>query len=187
MQKIPPTPGEITAAEIIAAITSSTYDVFSTMLGLEIEASEAPRQAFPATPAGSGLIALIGLAGSWAGTGSISCTGAFACRMAGRLWMCVCEELNEDVLDAAGEIANMIIGNVKTRLEENVGPMGLSTPTVIYGHDFQTRGARIHQWTVVPFACGDEHLYVQMCLAPNRDAGPGTLRPGLQVPQVLTV
>ena len=50
--------------------------------------------------------------------------------------------INEDVLDSVAEVTNMIIGNVKTALEDRLGAMGLSTPTVIYGRNFQTRSAR---------------------------------------------
>ncbi|MBZ5600843.1 MAG: chemotaxis protein CheX [Acidobacteriia bacterium] len=183
-------PPEITASDIIEAITAATHDVFSTMLGLQIEPrGGATEDDSPAAPT-SGLIALIGLAGPWTGTGSVSASGDFACRMASALLMAPCDALNENVLDAIGEIANMVIGNVKTSLEDKVGPMGLSTPTVIYGHDFQTRSARIHRWTVVPFVCCSgpvsETLYVQMCLAPNREPGQGNVRAGLQMPQVLT-
>ena len=50
----------------------------------------------------------------------------------------------------------MIIGNVKTALESRLGAMGLSTPTVIYGRNFQTRRSGNQKWTVVPFALGEE-------------------------------
>lgn len=96
------------------------------------------------------------------------------------------ESVNEEVLDAVGEITNMIIGNVKTALEERVGPMGLSTPTVIYGRNFQTRSARVSEWTVVPFECAEETLWVQLCIGPNQD-NRGTVRAGFQLPQVLNI
>ena len=48
--------------------------------------------------------------------------------------------------------------------------MGLSTPTVIYGRNFQTRSAGNQEWTVVPFLLEGERLCVQLCLAPNPDA-----------------
>lgn len=177
----------ITRADIVQAITAATHEVFSTMLGLEIEAGEVQWENAVAAAPSSGLVSLIGLAGSWSGTGSIASTGAFACRMASSLLMTSYEAVNEDVLDAVGEITNMIIGNVKTMLEEKAGPMGLSTPTVIFGRNFQTRSARIHEWTVVPFACERERLYVQLCIAPNRDNARPALRPGFQVPQIVTV
>jgi len=39
----------------------------------------------------------------------------------------------------------------------------------------------------VPFLCFEERLYVQLCLAPNRDAAVKTVRPGFQLPQILNV
>ncbi len=63
--------------------------------------------------------------------------------------------------------------------------MGLSTPTVFFGPNFQTRSAGVHDWTEVRFSCGEDSIYVQLCLAPNRDGAAKSLRPGFQFPQVL--
>ena len=68
-----------------------------------------------------------------------------------------------------GEVCNMILGNVKTMLEEELGPMGLSIPTVIYGRNFTTRSVARSQWSVVPFVCNGERLEVHLCLAPSRE------------------
>ncbi|HUA87681.1 MAG TPA: chemotaxis protein CheX [Bryobacteraceae bacterium] len=176
----------ISREDIVAAIRAATGEVFSTMLALEIAPEEVLLESALAASPKSGLVSLIGVAGSWSGTGSLACTGAFACTLASSLLACSYDSVNEEVLDAVGEITNMIIGNVKTALEEKVGEMGLSTPTVIFGRNFQTRSARVHEWTVVPFRCGEEVMYVQLCLAPN-DAQRTTLRPGFQIPQILTV
>jgi chemotaxis protein CheX len=175
----------ISREEIAAAIKRATEDVFSTMLALPITAGEVQAERAVASAPFSGLVSLIGLAGSWSGTGSLACTGNFACSMASSLLACTFESVNDEVLDVAGEITNMIIGNVKTALEEKLGEMGLSTPTVIFGRNFQTRSARIHDWTVVPFQSGDEVMYVQVCLAPN-EPQRSTLRPGFQIPQMVT-
>lgn len=171
---------------IVAAITTSTADVLSTMLELEATVGDSVLAKEEAEPS-SGLVSLIGLAGSWAGTGSLGCSGALACTLAAHLLASPFEAVNEEVLDAVGEITNMIIGNVKTLLEEKVGPMGLSTPTVIFGRNFQTRSARIHAWTVVPFTIGSERMLVQLCVAPNEEKNRTTLRPGFQMPHILTV
>jgi len=60
-------------------------------------------------------------------------------------------------------IANMIIGNVKNTLEEHLGPMGMSIPTVVFGRNFTTRGGGSEPWTIVPFTCGVRCL-VKVCL-----------------------
>ena len=176
----------VTEQEIAAAVRRATDEVFSTMLGIEISGGEMDT-AQTAGCTQSGVVALLGLAGDWIGSGSVSCSPEFACRMASQLLMSEYGAVNEDVLDAVAEVANMIVGNVKTHLEEKLGPMGLSTPTVIYGRNFQTRSTRNQEWTVVPFDCEGERLYVQVCLVPNQDQGQKTTRAGFPVPHVLNV
>jgi chemotaxis protein CheX len=176
----------ITSAELSDAIKAATHDVFSTMLGAELKPGEVYVEKQEAAPA-SGVVSLIGLAGPWVGTGSLSCSASFACRIASQMLMTEYPSISEDVLDAVAEITNMIIGNVKTMLENRLGSMLLSTPTVIYGRNFQTRSARNQEWTVVPFDWDSERMCVQVCIAPNPDAESKTVRPGFPVPHMLNV
>jgi chemotaxis protein CheX len=176
----------ITSADLSEAIKTATHDVFSTMLGAELKPGDVYVEKQEAAPA-SGIVSLIGLAGPWVGTGSLSCPASFACRIASQMLMTEYPAISEDVLDAVAEITNMIIGNVKTTLENRLGSMLLSTPTVIYGHNFQTRSARNQEWTVVPFDWDSERMCVQVCIAPNPDAESKTVRPGFPVPHMLNV
>ena len=52
-------------------------------------------------------------------------TAALACQIAGRLLMAEYEEVDEDVLDAVAEVANMVVGNVKNALEDTLGSLAL--------------------------------------------------------------
>ena len=171
---------------IINCIQQSTLQVFSTMLGEELLLASVSTER-DTEDVRDGVVSFVGLAGSWAGTGSITCSPVLACKICAQMLMTEASSVNEEVLDAVAEITNMIIGNVKTMLELKVGNMGLSTPTVIFGRNFQTRSARIHDWTVVRFTCGEDQFYVQLCLAPNRDGSVRGLRPGFQFPQLLNV
>ena len=78
------------------------------------------------------------------------------------------EALNEDVLDAVSEVSNMVIGNVKTGLEEKLGPLGLSIPTVIFGRNYRTHSAGVRSWTVIPFESEGERWEMRFCLMPAR-------------------
>lgn len=174
----------ITQAQQVAYIIAATCEVFSTMLGQEA----IPVAAFverTATAPASGVVSLVGLAGNWVGTGGISCSASSACRISSVFLMAEYDAINEDVLDAIAEMTNMIIGNVKTALEEQLGPMGLSIPTVIFGRNFQTRNSGNHAWTVVPFDCGTDRINVQLCLTPNR-GNSRTTRSNYLVPHLLT-
>src|SRR5450432_3927925 len=151
---------------IVDSLNQSVLNVFSTMLGVELSAGEASvGQSTPDT--NDGVVSFIGLAGPWAGTGSVSCSPALACRVCSLMLMAEATAVNEDVLDAVAELTNMIIGNVKTDLEREVGPLGLSIPTVVFGRNFRTKSAGTTEWIVMRFSWEGEILLVKMCLAPN--------------------
>ena len=78
------------------------------------------------------------------------------------------QSVDGDVLDAVAEVANMIIGNVKTGLEQDLGPMGMSIPTIIFGKNFSARSAGSEEWLTVPFTCEGHRIEVKFCLTPNR-------------------
>jgi chemotaxis protein CheX len=170
--------------ELVGAIRAATSEVFTTMLNLEVTAGEVFVEKEEAEPS-SGVVSLIGLAGSWVGSGSLACSTGCAAKIASALLMTPYTAIDEDVLDAVAEVTNMIIGNVKTGLESKLGAMGLSTPTVIYGRNFQTRSSGNQKWTVVPFAMGEHRMCVQVCIAPNEDGGKKTTRTGFPVPHLL--
>jgi chemotaxis protein CheX len=155
----------MTEVEIAEAIGSATIEVFSTMLGMEPVAGK--METGDTSGQRTGIVALLGFAGDWIGSGALCCEGRFGCRMAGQLLMAEYDSVNEDVLDAIAEVANMIIGNVKTALELRLGIMGLSTPTVIYGRNFETRNVGSREWVSVPFTFGEDVMAVQVSIAPN--------------------
>jgi len=151
----------------VERICAATEEVFSTMLSLEIRPGAAYLET-TASPSSEGVVALIGLAGTWSGTGSLSCSAAFACRIASQMLLIDSQAVDGDVLDAVAEVANMIIGNVKTGLEQDLGPMGMSIPTIIFGKNFSARSAGSEEWLAVPFDCENERVELKFCLAPNR-------------------
>ena len=103
----------IAQSELVEAIRTATHEVFSMMLNLELTPGEVFVEKEEPAPA-SGVVSLIGLAGPWVGSGSLSCTAEFACKIASHLLDTEYPSMNEDVLDAVAEVTNMIIGNVKT-------------------------------------------------------------------------
>ena len=167
----------INQAQVVEAIRSATRDVFTTMLGLEVESADPYTEIQVALPS-EGIIAVIGMAGAWVGTASICCSASFACLMATQMLGMEYTAVEEDVLDAVAEIANMVVGNFKTSAEGRLGLLGLSIPTVIYGLNFRARTAGREQWIVVPFRCRGANLDVKICLTPNRGL-PRTLTPQL--------
>jgi chemotaxis protein CheX len=157
---------------IVNSIGQSVTQVFTTMLGVEIE-TRAVSMETTSPEANDGVVSLIGIAGTWAGTGSIRCSPALACRICSQLLMTESTAVDEDVLDAVAELTNMVVGNVKTDLESQLGPLGLSIPTVVFGRNFRTKSAGHGEWIVVQFQWQDEPLVVKLCLAPTERAADG--------------
>ena len=158
--------------ELVQAVHNATAEVFSTMLGLEVEAC--PSHSDHASPSVSeGVLAFVSLAGPWIGSGVISCNAAFACRLCATFLMTEASAVNEEVLDAVGELANMIVGNFKTAAEALVGTLALSVPTVIYGRNFTSKSLGNSEWVVMPFKCGEDTFEVRVWFAPASESSAG--------------
>ncbi len=152
--------------EILDSIRRSANNVFATMLGVELGSGEASIE--QGTPeANDGVVSIVGVAGAWVGTGVIVCSPELACRVCNRMLMTNNSTINEEVLDAVAELTNMIIGCVKTDLEAQLGPLGLSIPTVVFGRNFMTKSVGSTDWVVVRFLWEGEILLVRMSLTPH--------------------
>jgi CheY-specific phosphatase CheX len=145
---------------------NAVEEVFGMMIGLPATAGAVYTEA--AAPAeADGIITLIGLAGPWIGAGSIRCSATLACKLASSMLMEEFSAVNKDVLDAMGEITNMVFGNVKTVLEGHLGAMGLSIPTVVSGQNVSTNTPGEQVWNVIPYEVESEKMDVKICLSPN--------------------
>ena len=138
--------GCLKEAGMAQVLADTARDVFSVMMGASgVERDESG----VAGPPHTGVLAVLGLTGARTGAGMLWCSQESACKLAGHLLMSEYETPTDEVLDAVGEIANMIIGNVKSDLEEVVGTLSLGTPTVICGAEFRARKANTGSWTTV--------------------------------------
>ncbi|MDR3764978.1 MAG: chemotaxis protein CheX [Acidobacteriota bacterium] len=111
----------------------ATREVFEIMLGTSLQdpsaAKDERRMEFTA---------LVGLAGSLCGVLSIRCSNASARIMASKMLGMPPDQVDNDCLDALGEIANMIAGNFKGKLSGVGNHCMLSVPTIIVGSDYHT-------------------------------------------------
>jgi chemotaxis protein CheX len=154
---------------LVQCINHACTQVFSTMMGVTLAPGEASVE-HTNPDANDGVVSLIGLAGTWTGTGSVACSAPLACRICAQLLLTDVQAVNEEVLDAVAELTNMVVGSVKTDLEQHLGPLGLSIPTVVYGRNFKMRSTRTTEWTTLRFFWDDELLLVRLSLAPSEDA-----------------
>jgi chemotaxis protein CheX len=153
---------------VVQAIRVATEEVFATMLGAAIEINDGARS----DPEG-GLMALVGLTGEWSGAGTLSCSPALGNRAAAAMFMSEptadSTAINDEVLDAVAELTNMVVGNIKNILEQNLGPMAISIPSVIYGRNFHFRSLTGKVIASVAFRWNDEPMEIKIVLAPSSD------------------
>jgi chemotaxis protein CheX len=157
-------------AKITEMVRAATQEVFQTMLSMDVESGE-PYMEHGASESYDGLVALVGIAGKWTGTGSLYCTTELALKVTSTMFMSDIAAVNLEVLDAMSELANMIIGNVKSMLESELGALGLSIPTVIYGRNYRALSGGNRERLVVPFECDGKRMDVKLCLVEGSESG----------------
>lgn len=123
----------ITTVSLKDVLLESAREVFETMVFMALEESGQDNHSVP-EPALLGMITFKGrLEGCLGICCGQSCARAIAASMLG---MGSPEELGgSDVNDAIGEIANMVLGAVKSRIQESVGTIEVSIPSVVQGRE----------------------------------------------------
>jgi chemotaxis protein CheX len=125
---------EIQYSEVVTRVVEN---VFQTMLGMQVQPVALP---WPPKPHGELITASISLTGSWKGAVLVECGQHEAFRFTTQMiGIDLPTEFNDDVRDAIGELANMVGGNLKSALP---GGVGLSLPTVVWGHDYSLQICR---------------------------------------------
>ncbi len=106
-------------------------NVFREFIGVELE-TERPHFANKDDPHEWDVSAIIGLTGEARGAVVISMKQALARKLTGALTGATHDELDDEVIDAIGEIINIIAGNAKRGLEESFR-LVISLPTIVRG------------------------------------------------------
>lgn len=143
-------------------IVESTKEIFSTMVMMDVtvvDQDPAARQAIK-----DGISGIIGLAGTHKGVLAIHIPAPVALAITGSFLGMEVEEINEDVEDAVGELANMLGGNVKTILSENGRDIELSLPTTISGTNYDFQTAKDVEVTALAFATDTGMFTVELQL-----------------------
>ncbi len=108
----------------------ATREVFEMMLGCQLAVPEiAVDGPFDAT-------SMVGLAGKVCGILTFSCGAKSATLMASKMLGVEAVEGSREVLDALGEICNMVAGNFKNKVAGLGEGCMLSVPTVITGKNY---------------------------------------------------
>jgi chemotaxis protein CheX len=147
--------------ELINPFVLATQQVFETMLGAKLTRGPLGwKQSHAPTHEVSGLI---GLCGSLQGMVVVTIGRNTALRAAETMLGSTPQEINGDVVDAVGELTNMIAGAAKTALEKYQLSIGL--PTVICGKSHTIKFPSGSAPLVIPFESDLGPVCVEVGLA----------------------
>jgi chemotaxis protein CheX len=136
-------------------LLDAAKEVFQTMIFLDIEKSPDAK----AVMEGDTLLASITFKGDLQGYLGICCDLSCAKTVAANMLnMNSVDPLGEqEVVDALGEVANMVMGRVKIRLLETLPNIEVSIPTVVAGQELRTSPGERSTKTLIPVRIGGQY------------------------------
>jgi chemotaxis protein CheX len=146
-------------------IVDATEDVFNTMIFMEITTEGCLTEGQEAIF--SHFSAMIGLSGGLMAMISIHCDAYIAMDIAGAMLDTEFDEVDDDVKDAMGEVANMVAGGMKSRLLDDNIDVTLAIPTTIVGKGYNVSSPKRSNRLVIPFDLVQGRFYVDMKYSVN--------------------
>ena len=139
-------PSDIRTEDLAEASRLAAESVFTMMLGLDLE----PLGSYEETDARpyDGVVALVSFTGDSVGVGMFCCHEDLACRIGAAMLGHPIDRIDADVLDGIGEMANMIVGNLKEQLEPRTGPRPVDHPA-LSARRVRAGSARLHQGRLI--------------------------------------
>lgn len=120
----------INTSNWLPLLEHSTHEVFEIMLKSKLEPGQ------PEPLIGVAFTAMVGMAGCFCGILSVRCCDQVPMLIASAMLGLSAHEAGEHAWDALGEVANMIAGNFKNKIDGMADHCMLSVPTVITGTDY---------------------------------------------------
>ena len=159
--------------EFINPFISSALNVFSTMLGTRLERGPLSLKS-EQTPVYE-VSGLIGLCGRCQGMVVVNVGAETAIGMAAAMLGYRPASVDGEVMDAVGEVTNMVAGAAKVQLAKYEMSIGL--PTVIYGSSPSIKFPAATTPIVIPFTSdlGPVSIEVAFVETPQRQAAAGAL------------
>jgi len=148
-------------ADYINPFLSSLANTFRTMLDCQIHRGQIELKSHSTLK--YPISGVIGLSGRAVGTVVINLSEDVALKAASALLMMEIAEINDDVIDAVGELANMVAGAAKAELSEY--DLSISLPNVITGSQHDVRFPSNVTPICVPFESDFGPLMLEVGLA----------------------
>lgn len=146
-------------------IGASVTEVFDTMLNLKARREPEGTAITNGEPQVAGSVGFIG---RMTGVVYLYSTNTFARRMTGSLLGLADSEIEGDemVNDAMGELTNMVVGHLKSRLSDRGMPCVLTIPSIVRGSHFSIEPVSSTARRVFSFRCDVNQLVVEVLIKP---------------------
>jgi len=152
--------GTNSISEINDKIIEATIEIFTGMVMMEISVAGEPLTTLG--PLKNSITGMVGLAGVHKGVLAVHFPKQVALDVTGSFLGMDVDEINADVQDAIGEIANMLGGNLKTILSDRGRDIQLSLPSTIFGEQYAfTSQAEVDQ-VILPFQAPSGVFFVEV-------------------------
>jgi chemotaxis protein CheX len=135
-------------------------NVFSTMLKIEVNVQKPSLKVDGQSSAD--VSGVIGFTGDATGCVVLSFSKEVACKAASTFAGMAITLDSPDLVDAIGELANMVAGNAKKDFEG--AHISISLPSVIIGHDHIVGQSRMTPRLLIPCKCSLGEFYVEVAM-----------------------
>jgi chemotaxis protein CheX len=150
-------------ADLEGLVTGAVTELFSTMLSTNM----LPAPLKPGFGNGEPHIAgAVGFVGRLSGMVYVFTTVSFARRITATFLGLQEAEIEGDEMinDAMGEMANMLVGQMKSRLSDRDMPCMLTIPSVVRGSSFSVEATTSTEGHIFSFVSGENRIFIQVLL-----------------------
>lgn len=145
---------------VIPDLVTTTQEVFETMVFKTLRPGTPVSGLGPTTSAN--VVATVAFTGAHSGLVAFHSTLESARTIAGAMLGIPPHEIDGELVDAMGEVANMIAGGFRMKLKAQGTDVAISIPTVVTGSDFHTRYVTPVNRVLCPFQMDDATVFVEL-------------------------
>lgn len=147
-------------AELAAEIKASAMEIFSSMIMMDIK--EITMEKYQLEKAESNISSMLGMGGEIKGSLDLHFPEKVAVTITSQFLGMDILELDEDVRDAIGELANMVGGDLKTYFASKDIKTEIAIPNTVVGKSYRTHGLAGAEKVNVAFSCGAGNFLAEL-------------------------
>ena len=148
---------------LVECLVSNMNNIFNKTAGIE-NVSKKPIVIDPINVFSDCVTALVGLAGTYSGLFSLHLPDILAKEFASGMLGYRVNEINGDVYDAIGELADLITGSLKATLVSHGNDIHFSTPSIFTGREYQFSNNAPDESLGILCDVGDQWFMVSLTL-----------------------